>query len=485
MMSTTLFAIFTSCGPKTPPAAPSVMSRQFNEAPQALAPRPFQLPEAELGELENGIPVLVSQNHEVPLVSINVVFDAGIWSEPTGKQNISVAGMELLDNGAGEYDTDSFAQRQRELATSISTYSGIDGSGVYLSSLKKNISESVDLASVMVQKPRFPKSDWEVEKQQLIQSIKASSQKPSTICANVFNSILYGGQYLGQIDDTEQIAALSAKDIQNWHSNSIVPANTKILVAGDITLEEILPILNASFGQWKAKGKALPDKPTDSILPKGSSTHVYMVDRPGAAQSVVRFGQFTLDQKHDDFLALEVANEAIGGMFIARLNMNLREDKGWTYGVGSWTYTSFVTGRWTISSNIITENTADAISEIRRELREAQEDKPITEQELAASKGNILGGFPQQFEQPQAILRELLMIDRYNLPTDSLKTYPDRVRGITLEQAQSAWNDHIDLSQLTIVVVGDASIIEPALLDQGLPVTRIDEFGKKITSEGE
>ena len=474
----TLISLLTACGPKAPPAAPTAMVRQFNELPPPLAPRKFQLPAVERGELDNGIPVLLSQNNEVPLVFVKVVFEPGGWSDD--KQHVSKAAMTLIDNGAGDYDADAFAQKQRELAASVYASSKLDYSLAGVNTLKKNMDESIGLLATMLQAPTFPKEDWEVEQQQMIQNIQSAQQKPSAICANVFNSLLYGEQYLGTIDSPEAMSQISTKDIKVWHKNNIVPANAKIAVAGATTLEEIIPILNQHFGQWNAKGKALPDKPKSKDLPKAQSSQVYLVDKPGAAQSVVRFGQFTLPETHDDYLALELANETIGGMFIARVNMNLREDKGWTYGARSWHYPSFVTSRWALSSNVVTEHTVAAVSEVRKELRQAQEDRPISADELKAAKGNILGGFPQQFERPDSILNEIIRLETYDLPTESLKSYPDDIRALTLEQAQTAWNNYIDVDQLLIVIVGDAEKIESGLLEQGLPVVRVDETGKLI-----
>lgn len=474
----TLISLLTACGPKAPPAAPTALVRQFNELPAPLAPREFQLPTVERGELDNGIPVLLSQNHEVPLVFVKVVFESGSWAD--SQQHISQAAMTLIDNGAGDYDADAFAKKQRELAAGVYASSSLDYSVAGVNSLTKTMDESIELLATMLQKPKFPKDDWEVEQQQLIQNIQSNQQQPSAICANVFNSLLYGNQYLGTIDSPEALSKISTKDIATWHKSNIVPANAKIAVAGATTLEEIIPILNKHLGQWNAKGKSLPDKPKSTDLPKPQSSQVYLVDKPGAAQSVVRFGQFTLPEAHKDYLALELANEAIGGMFIARVNMNLREDKGWTYGASSWHYPSFVTSRWALSSNVVTEHTVAAVAEVRKELRQAQEDRPITAEELTAAKGNILGSFPQSFENPDSILNEIIRLENHSLPTESLKSYPEDVRQLTLEQAQTAWNNYIDVDQLLIVIVGDAEKIESGLLEQGLPVVRIDETGQPI-----
>lgn len=473
-----LISLLTACGPKTPPQAPTAMVRQFSELPQPLAPRAFQLPEVERGELDNGIPVLLSQNSEVPLIFVKVVFEPGGWSET--KQHVAKAAMTLIDNGSGDYNADAFAQKQRELAASVYASSKLDYSVAGVNTLKKNMDDSIGLLATMLQAPAFPNEDWEVEQQQLIQNIQSAQQQPSAICANVFNRLLYGDQYLGTIESPEAMAQISTKDIRRWHKQNIVPANAKIAVAGATTLEEIIPVLNQHFGQWDTKGAVLPDKPQSTTLPKAESTKVYLVDKPGAAQSVVRFGQFTLAESHDDYLALELANETIGGMFIARVNMNLREDKGWTYGARSWHYPSFVTSRWALSSNIVTEHTVAAVAEVRKELRQAQEDQPITSDELTAAKGNILGSFPQQFERPDSILNEIIRLETYDLPTDSLKSYPDDIRNLDLAQAQTAWNNYIDIDQLLIVIVGDAEKIESGLLEQGLPVIRVDETGQKI-----
>ena len=474
-----LISLLTACGPKTPPSAPTAMVRQFSELPEPLAPR-GQLPAVERGELDNGIPVLLSQNNEVPLIFVKVVFEPGGWSE--SKQHVAKAAMTLIDNGSGDYDADAFAQKQRELAASVYASNKLDYSVAGVNTLKKNMDDSIGLLATMLQSPSFPKADWEVEQQQLIQNIQSAQQQPSAICANVFNRLLYGDQYLGTIESPEAMSQISTKDIQNWHKNNIVPANAKIAVAGATTLEEIIPILNQHFGQWDAKGRELVDKPQNQSLPKTESTKVYLVDKPGAAQSVVRFGQDSHSQSPmKTTLRLNLQMKTIGGMFIARVNMNLREDKGWTYGARSWHYPSFCDQQMGLI--LKHRHRAHCCSCRRSQKGGSAKHKrlsPSQRKNCPLQRGNILGSFPQQFERPDSILNEITRLETYGLPTEGLKSYPEDIRGLTLEQAQTAWNNYIDVDQLLIVIVGDAEKIESGLLEQGLPVVRVDETGQKL-----
>ena len=266
------------------------MVRQFSELPQPLAPRAFQLPEVERGELDNGIPVLLSQNSEVPLIFVKVVFEPGGWSET--KQHVAKAAMTLIDNGSGDYNADAFAQKQRELAASVYASSKLDYSVAGVNTLKKNMDDSIGLLATMLQAPAFPNEDWEVEQQQLIQNIQSEQQQPISICANVFNCLLYGDQYCEppKAQRLRRLVPKTLKMVQTEHCTC-----QQIAVAGATTLEKSSPY--PAFWTMGHQG-ALPTSPKYDIPKK---TLNIPVDKPGAHNPW--FVSASLWLGHDDYLA--------------------------------------------------------------------------------------------------------------------------------------------------------------------------------------
>ena len=456
-------------------------SRKNAEKPQALDAPSFQLPELTKGELSNGISVAVSENHETPLVYVKVVFHTGTWTNEN--PNLAKATLDMLNEGAGDLDSMAISAAQRKLAAEITSGASLDGASVSLSSLKKNLDQSLALLSTVVQQPTFPEKDWGILQKKYAQDLQAKQEDPNQIARDVFNGLSYGWQYGGRLNSVEQIQAVDTKAMKDWYDSYLVPSNASIFVGGDVSLEEVQPLLEAHFGSWAATGKDLPALPKASILPEKESTKVYLIDKPGASQSVIYGGHFVGERTHEQAEELYLANLAVGGLFIARINMNLREDKGWTYGARSAVSYSHLPGLWRVSTSVVAEHTADSVQEIMKELEGSQADRPITQEELDAGRGYMLGTNPLRYEQPNYLLNQMISIERYNLPEDWFKTYPDKLRGVSLEQAQEAWNTHIDPNNMRLIVVGDAKSLREPLANLGLSVVELDSKGQEITTE--
>ena len=210
------------------------------------------------------------------------------------------------------------------------------------------------------------------------------------------------------------------------------------------------------------------------------NTTIYLVDNPGSSQSVIRIGQQIGRQQDAETLHLSIANQAIGGMFTARINMNLREDKGWTYGAWSWPSFSHHPGMWNVQTNIVKEHTADGLREIIAEVRNSMGEKPITEKEFSDAKGAMLYKLPLQFENANTLLSKNIDRLRYDLPDDWIEGYSNLVRAVNLEQAQIAWNNTIDPEKLTVVIVGDKASISEGLNNLGYSIVDVDEMGNRI-----
>ena len=474
---------FLACGPKEPTNTAAVEptpSRKYTEVPQPLEPRPFQVPSLQSGKLSNGIEVAVSNNPEIPKVTVYLTFGAGSWSDSNENYGLATNTMDMLDEGTSKYTAASLATEQKKLAANISSSSGLDGSYISLSSLKKNLSESLNLFSNVVLDPSFPEEDWEKMKKKKMQDLEAQKKDPNNIASKIFRSLLYGDFYAGRQMSEENYENITAAQMQDWYKNHIASDQAKIWVGGDITLEEILPLLEEQFGSWSTKGAELPSKPNMDNVQEVASTQIYFHDIPGAQQSVLRMGHFVGERTDEKAPQLLLANQSVGGMFTARINMNLREDKGWTYGARSYISHNYLPGVFMTYSSVVTPHTADSIREIITEVRNAKDSKPISQEELDNGRGYFLGTWPLKYENATYLLNQNIEMERYNLPEDWISGYPQRLRSVSLEQAQNAWNDIIDEDNMIIVIVGDLETTQDSLLELGYSIKKVDAQGNAI-----
>ena len=485
-MMTQLFLMnsFVACGPKDAPvetAIPETPSREYSQKPAPLEAPSFTLPKLERGELSNGIPVLVSNNAETPLVTVQVVFNAGEWN--TENPQLANATMDMLTEGAGEYDSAGLSAEQRRFAASLSSYAGLDGSAITLSSLKKNLDDSLGLLDLIVSEATFPTKEWEILQRQYRQQLQASQQDPNSIAGNLFNQLMYQGQYAGRSTTMADIDSITTEQMKTWYAANVHAANASIYVGGDATMAEVLPLLEARFADFPVAESTLPDLPNAKIMAEEMPTTIHLIDSPGASQSVIYAGQFVSERTDDTADELYLANLAVGGLFIARINMNLREDKGWTYGARSGISYNHLPGLFKVRTSVVAEHTANSLSEILKELRDSQGDRPINQEELDAARGYILGTDPLRYESPSYLLSQMIQIGRYNLPADWYSTYNDKLRAVSLEDAQEVWSGNVDPNKLVVVIVGDAASLKTPLLELGLDVVEMDAQGTVLTPE--
>lgn len=471
-----LLAGLLACGPKVP-----TVDRAVEPAP--LAPRAFALPPFEEGRLSNGLRVLVVSNHEVPLVAVTLAFPAGGWTDPADRPGLASVSMDMLNEGAGSYDAAGLSAALRKLASTLDTGAGPDGANISLSTLEKNLAPSLDLMALVLTQPTFPEPEWQVLQKQRLANLRTEREDAGSIARRAFNRVLYGDRYFGNLVSEASYQAMTLGEMRGWITTWLRPEDALMLVGGDTTLAEVQPLLEARFGAWKATGAAPTATPPDaSVARRPEKTTIYLVDKPGASQSVLRLGQFMGARTDPDVEAFELANAAVGGNFTARVNMNLRESKGYTYGARSFVASSYAPDLFILSTSVRADATVDAIRESLRELREARADRPITAEELENVRGNQLGTWPLAFETPGGLLGGLAEMWRYKLPTDWLSGYPDRLRAVDLNEANAAWSSRIDPSKLAIVVVGDATTLRTSLAELELPVIELDVDGRPVAN---
>ena len=450
--------------------------------PEPLAPRAFQLPEAATGELSNGVQVFVVENHEMPLVNVRIAFDQGGWTDDNTKVGLASVTLDMLNEGAGDLDAAAISKAAKALAANISCGAGDDSASVSLGVLAKNMEPGLDLLATVLLEPTFEQDDWDIMKMDRIADLASARNNPGSIASRVSNRLQFGDSYRGMMRTEDAYNAISTDDMKAWWKTHLTSGNARIYVGGDTTLDAALPLLEARFAQWSGDASSA-EKPSATEA-NVSETTIFLVDKPGAPQSVLKvFRRLDIERGHAEWFDLYMANMMYGGMFSARLNLNLREDKGWTYGARASAGSDYTKGMWRASTSVKTDTTADSISEILREVNEASDSRPFTANELSASSGYLLGSRPVRYENAGTLLGELQSNWLYGLPEDWITAYADNVRSVTLEAAQAAWNKHIVPQELSILVVGDKATIYEGLQALNIPIIHMDSDGNVLETE--
>jgi zinc protease len=477
-LSTLILAgLTTACVPKN-----TVDTSWRSVTPEPLAPREFQLPQAQTAELSNGLQVAVVENHEMPLLSVRISFDQGGWTDTADHIGMASVTLDMLNEGAGEFDAAGISKAAKAIAASIGTSAGADSANVSLNVLAKNIEPGLDLLATVLLKPNFEQDDWDIMLKDRFAGLASARKNPKSIAGRVASRLRYGGDYKGMQRTEAGYESLTTDKMKAWAATHLVVGNARIYVGGDTTLQAILPLLEARFGSWTGDASA-ESKPTEA-MPNVETTTVFLVDKPGAPQSVLSvFRRLDIDQSADDWFEVYMANMMYGGMFSARLNLNLREEKGWTYGARSGISADYTNAVWKASTSVKTDTTADSISEILREVNEAATSRNFTADELDNARGYLLGSRPVRYENAGTLLGEMQSGWLYGLPEDWTVAFADNIRAVTLEAAQAAWNKHILSQELSILVVGDKATILEGLNGLSLPIVNLDSDGNVLESK--
>lgn len=466
--------------PVVEPAPPPGPPPHRATLPAPLAERAFTLPEVHQATLTNGIPVAVVEEHEVPLVFLRFTFRAGAWTDPVGKEGLAAAAMDMLDAGAGDYDAEGLARALKRLGSSLVPSAGPDGSSITVASLSRNLGPTLDLVRTVWTEPTFPADEWSLLQQQYADAIQYRRTDPTSIAWRVLNVAIHGPSYLGRTMDEASLGNIKRRDLKKWTRTWLVPSQVRVFVGGAVSPTEVLAELESRFGSLAGGSPALPARPAaPAPRPAGIIT---LVDKPGASQSVIVAARYAGQPSDADFAAFQLANQLIGGMFTSRLNLKLREEKGYTYGARTTTAYNLAGTWWTASAPVKAADTVDAMKELVAELGSPAAGEPITEAELDAARGALVHSYPLRFESPGDLLGQLENMWRYGLPEDWIDGYVGRMKAVTVDQAQAAWTSRVDPKALQFVVVGDAASLRGPLGTLGFVVEERDVDGKRLTA---
>ncbi len=448
----------------------------------------LKFPALQRGKLANGTTVVLAERHEVPVVQMSYEFKGGYASDQAGKPGLASFTMGMLDEGAGTLDALGFKSRAEGLGASFGSGASLDGGNAFLSALKSNLDPSVALFADMLRAPRFDQKDIDRVKAQWIAGIAQEKAQPMGVALRVLPPLLYGESHPYGIPFTGSgteaaIAALTRDDLLAYQRTWLRPEEATIVVVGDTTLAEIMPVLNRHFGDWKGSGPvAQPAAPVQVARP--DKARVYLIDQPGAVQANIMAGLLMPSTRDPGAVKLEMSNDVLGGSFTSRLNMNLREDKHWSYGARTMLMGAQGQRPWIAYAPVQIDKTGESIREMQREFSEYASGKnPASQAEVTKVVNNDVRSQPGAYETAAAVMSTIGGIVRYGRPDNWVQVRNEEVAAFTTAQAAEAAKS-IDPSQLVWVVVGDLSKIEAPVRALNLgDVTVLDADGKPVAKQ--
>jgi zinc protease len=427
-----------------------------------------KLPPIQRATLSNGLKVMLVERHQAPTVSAQLVVDTAYTADdaqiPAGTPTLA---MSLMDEGTTTRDSLTLADQLTRLGASVFPSSGNELATVTLSTLKPTLDPSLEIFADIVRNPAFRPADVERLRAQQLASIRAQRLQPAAIAGRVLSRLVFGETSpLGRQTTAASMSAVTRDQIVAFHQRWFRPDNATLLVVGDTSLAELTPKLETALGGWKSSG---PIARMTIPVPAGrQAPAIYLVDRPGSPQSYIVAGIPAAPRRLEDEMSIVSFNTNFGGNFTSRINMNLREDKGWSYGVSSAVMPGRGPRMFRITAQVQTDKTKESIIELQKELREALSTRPLTETEVRTSQNNTIMGLSSRWETAQAVTSGLQEIVTYGLPDTYFDTYPDRIRAVTPEMALAAGKALVPTSNFAWVVVGDRRRIESGLRELGM-----------------
>ena len=424
----------------------------------------FTLPQLQRRKLSNGLNVLIVEHHELPIVTMNMVIKGGSAAEPASGAGLASFTADMLDEGTTTRSTLELSNELSNIGANLGSSADWDASRLSMTTLTRHLGKALDLYSDVLMNPAFNAADLNRIRSSRLQAVASRRNDANAIAGEVYASLLYGANhpYGHSQNGTEAtLRDVSAENLKNFYSTYYRPNNATLIVVGDVKPDQIVSQLKKALSGWKP-AEVPPVKLDLAPVARQAST-IYLVDRPGAAQSVINIGLVGAPRSTPDYFARVVLNQILGGAFVSRVNLNLREQKGYTYGAR--TSFGFRQGAspFTASAGVQTAVTKESVFEFLKELRGIRGEIPISAKELEQAKQSLIRGFPRTFETPAQIAGRLGDVALYGLPDNYFNSYIAGVQGVTVADVLKAANSTIDPSRLAILVVGDRAVIETGL----------------------
>lgn len=436
--------------------------------PVAGPARPFRFPTIDAAVLPGGLDVRVITQRTAPIVSLTALVRGGSSADPVDRPGLAAFTADLLDDGAGDLDGPGLADVLARIGAEADIEVWPDATVVTITTLARHVSRAAALLADLLMRPRLGADDVERVRALRLDRLRqmraqAASLADRTLTRAIFGSHPYGHPGIG---DPEAVRLTTVDDIRGFHGRSYQAGATTLVVAGDLSTDEGVALAAQAFGGWQtAPCNGTAAAVTAAPEPLG---RVLIVPRPGASQSELRVGQVSASRNTPDYHALLLWNAVLGGQFVSRLNLNLRQAKGYTYGVRSGFDFRRDPGPFSIHTSVQTTATADAASEILREVSDLHSTRPVTADELQRAQAAVGLGYPRGFETAQQVARAVAQMSLHDIGADHFEQFVPRLNAVTLDDVAAAAARHVRPDRLTAVVVGDPAAVEPQLAARGL-----------------
>jgi zinc protease len=447
-------------------AAPVARSK----APETGTPPELRLPKLQRAALSNGLKVILAERHEVPLVNFTLAADAGYASDALTSPGTANLAMQVLTDGTHTRSALQLSDELDALGANLRGYSNLDLSFISLSALTSKLDPALELFADVVLNPSFPENEVKREQKLVLAGIDREQNTPATLASRILPALLYGaghpyGNPLTGSGTKDSVSKLTREGLVKFHDTWLRPNNSTLIITGDTTLKEITPKLEKLFAEWK--GGKVPAKNVKQV-PVAAKAAVYLIDKPGALQSVLVAGVVAPPRANPREIAIEAMNDSLGGMFGARLNMNLREDKHWSYGVRSVVRDARSQRPFYAIAPVQTDKTKEALVEMNKEFRGIVGDHPVSADELAKIQANETLKLPGSRETLDALGQSIVDLVQFGLPDDYYETYAGKVRALKTSDVNDAAKEVVRPDNLIWIVVGDRAKVEAGVRELNL-----------------
>ncbi len=448
-----------------PPAAPTVK---------------FALPAIEKTKLSNGLNVWIVKQNELPIVSMNMVLNAGGILDSNDKSGVASLTATMLNQGTTTRSATDIANQLQSIGSSVNANAGWDSTNISMQTLTKNLDQTLGIYSDIVTNPSFPDKELDSIRRRALVALTQRRSVPAAVATTVYNKVLYGTQAYSRdlTGDEKSLKTVTRGDLESFYKTNYAPNSSTLIVVGDVEQKDLMPKLEKAFANWKG-GNAMTNAKLAAQTMQGKPG-IYIIDKPGAAQSTIAIGQVGIDRENPDYFAVQIMNSILGGGSSGRLFKNLREDKGYTYGA----YSSFTSrrgaGPFRAGGDFQTGSTKESVSELMKEIAGIRGEIPVTQAELDTNKQSVINSFPSGFETVGQISGQLSNLVVYGLPDSYFNDYIQKINAVSISDVNRVANKYLDPSKMAIVIVGDKNVIEPKLKELNYPIMFLDADGNPI-----
>ena len=449
-------------------------------APTPGAPRPYHFPHITRTTLPNGLRVLVAENRNAPIAALRTLVKSGADHDTAEHAGLASIVADLLDEGAGTRDAIRLAEDIGLLGGSLATGADWDASYISVDVLSRNVQPSVEILADVSFRATLPPDGLERTRSERLMEILQQRDEPAAIAGKRFAGLLYGTGAYGNsvIGNAESVGRITLDDVRRFYDAHYLPNASAVVISGDVEPAQASDLAAKMFASWK---KA--DEPARPVVSPQSipESRVYLIDRPQAVQSEIRVGHIGVARSCEDYFAITVMNSILGGVFNSRINLNLREKHGYTYGARSTFAFRRAQGPFVVSAPVRNEVTRESVSEVLIELRRIRTGD-IETRELEDTKNYLMGVFPATVQSASDIASRLLDMELYGLPEDYFDRYRENIGAITKDDIARVAQKYVDPDRALIVIVGNAGQVREPLGQLGLPLHEIDAEGNLVTA---